>query len=94
MLKLSCYGVCVGLLIGCSSGSGDQPPPAYVPVPCERELPARTAFIAMPDTQFYACAYDAIFEAQTRFIADNVESMGLGVVVHTGDVVYTNKETH
>jgi hypothetical protein len=93
MLKLACYSVCLLLLIGCSSGSGDEPPAPYVPVTCQRDLPESTAFVAMPDTQFYACAYDAIFEAQTRFIADNAESMRLGIVVHTGDVVDTNNET-
>jgi len=94
MLRFSRYAVCVVLLIGCSSGSGDEPPPPpYVPAPCQRDLPEATAFIAMPDTQFYACAYDEIFEAQTRFIADNVASMGLGIVVHTGDIVDTNNET-
>jgi hypothetical protein len=91
MLRLSFHSLCGVLLIGCTGGNGDEPP-AYQPVPCERELPERTAFIAMPDTQFYACSYDEIFEAQTRFIADNVESRSLGIVVHTGDVVDTNND--
>lgn len=72
---------------GCTLGDGDELPFVYEPLRCARDLPERTAFIAMPDTQFYACAYDEIFEAQTRFIADNAEPMRLGIVVHTGDIV-------
>jgi hypothetical protein len=93
MSRLSFYALSIVLLIGgCTGANGDEPPPAHVPIPCARELPERTAFIAMPDTQFYACSYDEIFEAQTRFIADNVDTIGLGIVVHTGDIVDTNDQ--
>lgn len=91
MHRLSFYWITAAVLVGCTESNHDVPP-TYEPVPCARELPEVTAFIAMPDTQFYACSYEAIFEAQTQFIADNADAMGVGVVIHTGDIVDTNNE--
>jgi hypothetical protein len=54
---------------------------------CAREPRDARAFVVFPDTQFYACAYPAIFDAQTRFVAENAAAMGLGIAVHTGDIV-------
>lgn len=45
------------------------------------------AFALLPDTQFYACAYPNIFEAQARFLVEHRESLGLGIALHTGDLV-------
>lgn len=45
------------------------------------------AFVLLPDTQFYSCYYEDIFRAQTRWIAENHVTKGIGIVLHTGDVV-------
>lgn len=41
----------------------------------------------LPDTQYYACAYPEIFDAQTEWIAAQVRARGIAVVLHTGDIV-------
>jgi DNA repair exonuclease SbcCD nuclease subunit len=50
------------------------------------DLDAR-ALVVLPDTQFYACAYGEIFERQTRWVAEQREARGIGLVLHTGDIV-------
>ena len=44
----------------------------------------------LPDTQFYACEYAEIFERQTQWIVDQRDARGIGLVVHTGDIVDAN----
>jgi hypothetical protein len=51
---------------------------------------AARAIVVLPDTQFYACAYREIFEQQTRWVAEQRHERGIGLVVHTGDIVDTD----
>jgi hypothetical protein len=43
--------------------------------------------IVLPDTQNYAALYPEIFDAQTRWIANNVDDLNIAFVTHEGDVV-------
>jgi hypothetical protein len=43
--------------------------------------------VVLPDTQFYACAYPTIFQAQVDYILASIEPKGIAAVVHTGDIV-------
>jgi hypothetical protein len=43
--------------------------------------------IGLPDTQFYSESYPEIFEAQTQWVADNIDFLGIEFVSHYGDVV-------
>lgn len=45
----------------------------------------------LPDTQIYTARYPELFEAQTRWIADNAERLGIRFVLHEGDVVNDNR---
>lgn len=45
------------------------------------------AIAVLPDTQFYACAYGEIFERQVRWIIEQRARRGVGLVLHTGDIV-------
>jgi hypothetical protein len=66
-------------LLACDSGS--DAPDAAPPVANARAL------VVLPDTQFYACAYGEIFERQTHWVAEQREEYGIGLVLHTGDIV-------
>jgi len=43
--------------------------------------------IVLPDTQYYSESHSDIFDAQTQWIVDNIESMDIIFVTHLGDVV-------
>jgi hypothetical protein len=43
--------------------------------------------VVLPDTQFYASTYPAIFDAQIRWIADQRMQENIAFVVHEGDLV-------
>jgi hypothetical protein len=43
--------------------------------------------IILPDTQFYSKLYPEIFNSQTRWIVDNIESLNIVFVAHLGDIV-------
>jgi len=43
--------------------------------------------VAMPDTQFYAAKYPAIFDAQTSWISAQSRVTNLAFVLHEGDIV-------
>ncbi|MBI3880459.1 MAG: metallophosphoesterase [Verrucomicrobia bacterium] len=45
----------------------------------------------LPDTQFYALKYPEIYDAQTKWIAENVKRYGIPYVLHVGDI--TDKNT-
>jgi hypothetical protein len=62
---------------GCLEGSDDA---ADAP-------PARSSFVLLPDTQFYACMYPEIFEAQTDWVVRERTNEGIAIAVHTGDIV-------
>ncbi len=44
----------------------------------------------LPDTQFYAQTYPAIFAAQTQFLADYKDALNIKMVQHEGDITNTN----
>jgi len=43
--------------------------------------------IALPDTQYYSERYPSIFDNQTQWIIENIESMNIVFVTHLGDLV-------
>ncbi|HZX21371.1 MAG TPA: metallophosphoesterase, partial [Clostridia bacterium] len=43
--------------------------------------------VALPDTQFYSQDYPKIFDEQTKWIANNVQSENIVFVAHLGDIV-------
>lgn len=71
--------------IGCGGGGGGgtaQPP---------RKLSTFTgedfSIIILPDTQLYSHLYPRIFDAQTKWIVDNVVAHDIRFVLHEGDIV-------
>ncbi len=58
------------------------------PFPSARE--SAWTFAVLPDTQIYTKAYPELFEAQTRWIAENAERYRIRFVLHVGDVVNDN----
>jgi hypothetical protein len=46
-----------------------------------------SAVVLLPDTQFYACAYPEIFQAQVQWIAEQTAAQQIALVLHTGDLV-------
>lgn len=77
--RLSIAPILALALIACDSEI-DAPPPA------PPDLSGR-AIVVLPDTQYYACAYGEIFERQTRWVAEQQKARGIGLVLHTGDIV-------
>lgn len=59
--------------------------------PFPSEDPAVWMFAVLPDTQIYTVKYPSLFEAQTRWIADNAERLRIRFVLHAGDVVNDNR---
>jgi 3',5'-cyclic AMP phosphodiesterase CpdA len=49
--------------------------------------PDSFTIVVLPDTQFYSESYPEVFDNQTQWIVDNVESMNIVFVTHLGDVV-------
>jgi hypothetical protein len=78
---LSSIGMC--LLAACADASD---PPAQADAASAPQAPAWTVAV-LPDTQFYACAYPQIFERQTQWLAEQARARGIGLVLHTGDIV-------
>lgn len=54
--------------------------------------PGAWRFAVLPDTQVYTVSYPELFEAQTRWIAENAERWNIRFVLHEGDVVNDNAE--
>ncbi|MDX2148894.1 MAG: DNRLRE domain-containing protein [Planctomycetota bacterium] len=52
-----------------------------------RNEPGRFTLVGMPDTQNYSEFYPEIYEAQTRWIAENRHGQNIKFVSHYGDVV-------
>ena len=71
MLAVGCAGDPVG-----DDDSGDPDP-----------VPTTFTVVALPDTQIYADDYPEVFEAQTQWIADHADELGIEFVTHLGDVV-------
>ncbi len=47
----------------------------------------------LPDTQIYVRSHPELFEAQTGWLAEHAERLGVRLVLHEGDVVNDNDET-
>jgi 3',5'-cyclic AMP phosphodiesterase CpdA len=47
----------------------------------------------LPDTQTYTAYYPELFEAQTRWLAENAESRNIAFVLHVGDLVQEDVES-
>jgi len=45
------------------------------------------SIIVIPDTQYYSDSHSWIFENQTKWIIENIESMNIVFVTHLGDIV-------
>jgi len=43
--------------------------------------------VVLPDTQYYSESYPEVFDNQTQWIVDNIESMNIVFVSHLGDLV-------
>jgi 3',5'-cyclic AMP phosphodiesterase CpdA len=52
--------------------------------------PGATTFAVLPDTQWYARRFPAIFDRQTTWIANHVASHNIAYVFHLGDIVNSN----
>ena len=61
--------------------------PAAPPAPIEGGF----TLAVLPDTQFYALKYPEIYDAQTKWIAENVKRYNIAYVLHVGDI--TDKNT-
>ena len=48
--------------------------------------------VVLPDTQYYSYSFPWVFEKQTQWIADHYEDLGLGFVVHEGDITDQNTD--
>ncbi len=60
--------------------SAEPPPP----------VPGGFTLAVLPDTQFYAWHYPEIYDAQTKWIADNAKTYRITYVLHVGDVTQHN----
>jgi hypothetical protein len=58
----------------------------------EPPLPSENSFTiaVMPDTQFYSERYPETFQAQTRWIAENVKTRRISAVLQLGDITNRN----
>ena len=70
--------------MACSQDQAPPDPPTPLALP---RIGPNTAFAVLPDTQYYACGFPHIFEAQGRWILEQAAELGVGIVLHTGDVV-------
>ena len=52
--------------------------------------PVAWTLAVLPDTQYYSKDFPWVFEAQTEWLADNAEAMGIRFVVHEGDITHNN----
>jgi len=49
--------------------------------------PEDFTIVVLPDTQYYSASYPQIFNAQTRWIADNRDALNIQLVIGVGDIV-------
>lgn len=71
-------------VVGCGNESSTPLPPKD----CSTD-PVANAFVVLPDTQFYSCAYPDTFEEQAQWIVAERQARKFGIVLHTGDIVDT-----
>src|SRR5438552_5719187 len=51
------------------------------------------SIVVLPDTQFYSMSWPEIFDAQTQWIIDNRDALGISFVLHVGDIVDSDTES-
>jgi len=68
-----------------------EPTPAWKAAPPAEFTPGAWTLVVLPDTQNYAEKHPDVFEAQTRWIAENKERLNLRFVVQEGDITNNNK---
>lgn len=76
------------VLCGCLPSNKSERATCHEPHGVDVDL--ASSFVVLPDTQFYACAYPEIFVEQTRWIVAERIARGIGLVLHTGDIVDAN----
>jgi hypothetical protein len=89
--RASCLlGGALGLTVGCGGFTDGadliEPPPLPVP-DAGASGPASFSIVVLPDTQHYAQSHPEIFDAQTRWIAQQAAALPIAFVLHTGDIV-------
>lgn len=55
-------------------------------------VPGSWTLAVLPDTQYYARSYPEVFEAQTKWIAENAHDLNIKYVLHLGDITADNLE--
>lgn len=60
--------------------------------PFPSDDPSVWTMAVLPDTQIYCVKHPELFEAQTRWIAENAARFRIQLVLHEGDVVHDNSE--
>ena len=67
---------------------------AYIPVTVGEGVapsPNASTIVALPDTQYYARDYPAIFHSQLQWIADQAANRRVEMVLHLGDITNDNE---
>ncbi len=88
----------LALLPGCDPGPTRALTPAdecpALPLTTRSDTPPFTpgslTFAVLPDTQVYSLRHPAIFDAQTAWIAGNVDALAIHHVFHLGDITNNN----
>jgi len=64
-----------------------EPTPKPTPLPF---VPGSWTIVVLPDTQYYSRSYPDVFEAQTKWIAQQVQERRINYVLHLGDITADN----
>ena len=75
-----------------AAGEANPPPPGPDAGP-EALPPPPVTVIVLPDTQYYASSYPAVFTAQTSWIAQQQPALNIALALHVGDIVDTSTST-
>lgn len=72
---------------------GQAKPVAVTPKPEPKAfVPGSWTIAVLPDTQYYSQKYPEVFEAQTRWIAEQAKNLNIKYVLHLGDITNKNEE--
>jgi hypothetical protein len=70
---------------------GRAPAVRIAPKPEPRPfVPGSWTLAVLPDTQYYSRSHPDVFEAQTRWIAEQVTELNIRYVLHLGDLTHNN----
>ena len=75
------------LLFGGPAGGAEEEAPEPKPL---QFIEGSWTLAALPDTQVYAMRHPELFEAQTRWIADNRDRYNIVYALHLGDITNNN----